>query len=71
MLLCFSIQAEGHASGSVKPREFSDDSKDPHNSVVFSLKNQVGGLARALQVFQVRQIVIYCITLICILMMAN
>ena len=27
--------------------------KDPVNSVVFSLKNQVGGLARALQVFQV------------------
>lgn len=25
------------------------------NSVVFSLKNQVGGLARALQVFQVRE----------------
>lgn len=23
-----------------------------HNSVIFSLKNQVGGLARALQVFQ-------------------
>lgn len=26
---------------------------DTKNSVVFSLKNQVGGLARALQVFQV------------------
>ena len=27
---------------------------DTTNSVVFSLKNQVGGLARALQVFQAR-----------------
>ena len=27
---------------------------DSRNSVIFSLKNQVGGLARALQVFQVR-----------------
>ncbi|XP_052132724.1 tryptophan 5-hydroxylase 2 [Frankliniella occidentalis] len=30
----------------------SAGSKEPVNSVVFSLKNQVGGLARALQVFQ-------------------
>lgn len=28
---------------------------DNRNSVIFSLKNQVGGLARALQVFQVSQ----------------
>ncbi|GFG36624.1 hypothetical protein Cfor_05934, partial [Coptotermes formosanus] len=43
----------GHTSGSARPCEVSQDGKDPHNSVVFSLKNQVGGLARALQVFQV------------------
>jgi hypothetical protein len=38
---------------SVRRCEISEDGKDSHNSVVFSLKNQVGGLARALQVFQV------------------
>lgn len=32
-------------------RKSNNDNK---NSVVFSLKNQIGGLARALQVFQVR-----------------
>ncbi|KAJ9598432.1 hypothetical protein L9F63_010876, partial [Diploptera punctata] len=43
----------GQSSGrSTKPDNLPDDVKDPRNSVVFSLKNQVGGLARALQVFQ-------------------
>lgn len=32
---------------------------DSRNSVIFSLKNQVGGLARALQVFQVSKLFIY------------
>lgn len=32
------------------------ESNDTKNSVVFSLKDQVGGLARALQVFQVSDI---------------
>ncbi|RZF47999.1 hypothetical protein LSTR_LSTR002065 [Laodelphax striatellus] len=34
------------------PAECSSSSQESHNSVIFSLKNQVGGLARALQVFQ-------------------
>jgi hypothetical protein len=71
MLLCFPVQAEGRSSGSVRPYEIPVDGKDPHNSVVFSLKNQVGGLARALQVFQVKQILIYSVIRMCILMIAN
>jgi prephenate dehydratase len=59
MLLYFSVQTDGHSSGPVRTCELSQDVKNPHNSVVFSLKNQVGGLARALQVFQVRKIHIY------------
>jgi hypothetical protein len=60
MLLHFSVQAEGHSSGPGRACDLSEDEKDPRNSVVFSLKNQVGGLARALQVFQVK-ILIYCV----------
>lgn len=36
-------------------RKSNNDNK---NSVVFSLKNQIGGLARALQVFQVRYLML-------------
>jgi len=51
---CIFLLSTGWTSrGSVKHCEVSEDGKDPHNSIVFSLKNQVGGLARALQVFQV------------------
>ncbi|KAK3932088.1 Tryptophan 5-hydroxylase 1 [Frankliniella fusca] len=47
-------QGEPRSSISVGPGggPGSAGSKEPVNSVVFSLKNQVGGLARALQVFQ-------------------
>ena len=53
LIVMFYFLQGGQSSGSVQPCEVSGDGKDPHNSVVFSLKNQVGGLARALQVFQV------------------
>ena len=53
VIVMFYCLQSGQSSGSVRPCEVSEDGKDPHNSVVFSLKNQVGGLARALQVFQV------------------
>ncbi|KAJ4431865.1 hypothetical protein ANN_20471 [Periplaneta americana] len=42
----------GHSRATPRPDDLQDEAKDPLNSVVFSLKNQVGGLARALQVFQ-------------------
>ena len=50
LIVMFYCQQGGQSS---RRCEVSEDGKDPHNSVVFSLKNQVGGLARALQVFQV------------------
>lgn len=53
VIVMFCCLQGGQPTGSVRPCEVSEDGKDPHNSVVFSLKNQVGGLARALQVFQV------------------
>jgi len=53
LIVMFYFLQGGQSSGSVQPCEVSEVGKDPHNSVVFSLKNQVGGLARALQVFQV------------------
>jgi hypothetical protein len=53
LIVIFYCLQDGKPTGSVRPYEVSEDGKDPHNSVVFSLKNQVGGLARALQVFQV------------------
>ncbi|XP_066907998.1 tryptophan 5-hydroxylase 1 isoform X2 [Halyomorpha halys] len=34
------------------PSEFGNPNTMPRNSIIFSLKNQVGGLARVLQVFQ-------------------
>ncbi|XP_069692663.1 tryptophan 5-hydroxylase 1 [Periplaneta americana] len=45
-------QSAGHSRATPRPDDLQDEAKDPLNSVVFSLKNQVGGLARALQVFQ-------------------
>jgi hypothetical protein len=53
LIVMFYCLQGGQPTGSVRLCEVSEDGKDPHNSVVFSLKNQVGGLARALQVFQV------------------
>jgi hypothetical protein len=53
LIVMFYCLQGGRPTGSVKPCEVSEDGTGPHNSVVFSLKNQVGGLARALQVFQV------------------
>jgi prephenate dehydratase len=63
MLLYLSVQTEERTSGSVSTCDLPQDVSLPHNSVVFSLKNQVGGLARALQVFQVRKLHIYCINM--------
>ena len=53
LIVMFYCLQGGQSTGSVRSYEVSEDGQDPHNSVVFSLKNQVGGLARALQVFQV------------------
>lgn len=46
------VPGPGHGPGPSHGPAPGSAGKEPVNSVVFSLKNQVGGLARALQVFQ-------------------